>query len=116
MPTNFTLTVMVGPAVPIALPKAALDELRSVEITSTAERGKPSGFRLEFNMSKRSPLHTIFLVAGAALPPILRVIIVATINGTPHVLMDGVMTKQSVSPGGDESHDVLNITGVDLTA
>jgi len=116
MPTNFTLTVMLGPVVPVALPQSALDELRSVEVTSTAERGKPGGFRLEFNMSKRSPLHTIFLLAGGALPPIMRVIIVATINGTPNVLMDGVITKQSISPGGDESHDVLSVTGVDLTA
>ena len=116
MPTNFTLTVMLGPVVPVALPQSALDELRSVEVTSTAERGKPGGFRLEFNMSKRSALHTIFLLAGGALPPIMRVIIVATINGTPNVLMDGVITKQSISPGGDESHDVLSVTGVDLTA
>lgn len=116
MPTNFTLTVLVGPAVPVALPQSALDELRSVEVTSTAERGKPGGFRLEFNFSKRSPLHTIFLLAGGALPPIMRVIIVATINGTPNVLMDGVITKQNIAPGGDESHDVLTVTGVDLTA
>jgi hypothetical protein len=116
MLNNFTLTVMVGPVVPVPLPQSALDELRSVEITSTAERGKPSGFRLEFNLSKRSPLHTIFLLAGGALPPIMRVIIIATINGTPNVLMDGVITKQNVSPGADASHDVLNITGVDLTA
>jgi len=94
----------------------ALDDLRSVEVTNTAERGKPSGFRLEFNLSKRSPLHTIFLLAGGNLPPIMRVIIIATINGTPNVLIDGVITKQNVSPGADASHDVLNITGVDLTA
>ena len=116
MPSNFTLTVMVGPVVPLALPQSALEELRSVEVTTTAERGKPGGFRLEFSMSKKSPLHTIFLLAGGALPPIMRVIIVATINGTPNVLMDGVITKQSVSPGTDQSHDILSVTGVDLTA
>jgi len=116
MLNNFTLTVMVGPVVPVPLPQVALDDLRSVEVTNTAERGKPSGFRLEFNLSKRSPLHTIFLLAGGNLPPIMRVIIIATINGTPNVLIDGVITKQNVSPGADASHDVLNITGVDLTA
>jgi hypothetical protein len=68
-------------------------------------------------MSKKSPLHTIFLLAGGALPPIMRVIIVATINGTPNVLMDGVITKQSISRlAPDQSHDILSVTGVDLTA
>jgi hypothetical protein len=116
MPSRLTLSVMVGPAVPVPLPRAAIDELTSVEVTQTAERGKPGGFRLTFNLSKRSPLHTIFLLAGGAVPPVMRTLIVATVNGTPHVLMDGVITKQDVTPGTDASHDVLDITGVDLTA
>jgi hypothetical protein len=113
---SLTLSVMMGPAVPVPLPRAAIDELTSVEVTQTAERGKPGGFRLTFNLSKRSPLHTIFLLAGGAVPPVMRTLIVATVNGTPHVLMDGVITKQDVTPGTDASHDVLDITGVDLTA
>ena len=116
MASQLALTLMVGPAVPVPVPQAVMDELTNVEITQTAERGKPGGFRLTFNLSKRSPLHTLFLLAGAALPPILRAILVATINGTPNVLMDGVITKQDVSPGTDSSRDVLNITGVDMTA
>ena len=116
MPSRLTLSVMVGPAVPVPLPRVAMDELTSVEVTQTAERGKPGGFRLTFNLSKRSPLHTIFLLAGGAVPPVMRTLIVATVNGTPHVVMDGVITKQDVTPGTDASHDVLDITGVDLTA
>jgi hypothetical protein len=116
MPSSLTLTIMVGPAVPVPLPQSALDELTNVEVTQTAEKGKPGGFRLTFNLSKRSPLHTIFLLAGGAMPPILRTIIVATTNGTPNVLMDGVITKQDVAPGTDSSNDVLTITGVDMTA
>jgi hypothetical protein len=116
MASNLTLTILVGPAVVVPLPQSALDELMAIEVTKTAQRGKPSGFRLTFNLSKRSPLHTIFLISGAALPPIMRVIIVATIKGTPNVLIDGVITKQEISPGADQSHDTLTITGVDLTA
>jgi len=116
MPSRLTLSVMVGPVVPVPLPQAAIDELTSVEVTQTAERGKPGGFRLTFKLSKRSPLHTVFLLAGGAVPPVMRTLIVATINGTPYVLMDGVITKQDVSPGTDASHDTLDITGVDLTA
>jgi hypothetical protein len=115
MPSNFTLTIMVGPVVTVPLPQSALDELTTVEVTNTAERGKPSGFRLTFNLSRKSPLHTIFLLAGSSLPPIMRVIIVATINGTPNVLMDGVITKQEVTPGAEQSNDTLTVTGVDIS-
>lgn len=116
MSSRWTLTVMAGPAVPVPLPRAALDELTSVEVTHTAERRKPGGFRLVFNLGKRSPLHTIFLAAAGVLPPVLRVIIVATIDGTPHVLMDGVVTRQEVTPGSEPGYDVLSVTGVDLSA
>jgi hypothetical protein len=116
MPSRLSLSVMAGPVVPAPLPGAAIDQLTSVEVTQTAERGKPGGFRLTFTLSKRSPLHTTFLLAGGAVPPVMRMLVVATVNGTPHVLMDGVVTKQDVTPGTDASHDVLDITGVDLTA
>jgi hypothetical protein len=116
MASRLTLSIMVGPAVPVPLPQAAVDELTSVEVTQSAVRGTPSGFRLSFNLSKRSPLHTIFLLAGGSLPPVMRTLVVATVNGTPHVLMDGVITKQDVRPGADAGHDVLEVTGVDLTA
>ena len=47
-----------------------------------------------FTLNKRSPLHTIFLLSGGQpIPPIVRVVIVVTVNGTPEVLMDGVMTQ-----------------------
>lgn len=116
MASRLTLSIMVGPVVPVPLPREAIDDLISVEVTESAERGTPGGFRLSFNLSKHSPLHTIFLVAGATLPPILRTQIVATINGSPTVLMDGVITRQDVNPGADSASDVLDVTGVDLTA
>ena len=86
---------MVGPVVPVPVPKAVLDALTSVEVTSSADG--PSGFQLSFTLSNRSPLHTLFLVAGGQ-TPLLRVIIMVTINGTPQVLMDGVMTHHQVTP------------------
>jgi len=106
------LTLMVGPVVPVPVPKAALDALTGVTVTSTA--GSPSGFQLTFTLNNRSPLHTIFLIAGAQ-TPLLRVLIILTLNGTPQVLMDGVMTTHNVTPGGQPGHSTLTITGEDLT-
>jgi hypothetical protein len=106
------LTLLVGPVVPLPVPKAALEALTSVTVTSSA--GSPSGFQLSFTLNNRSPLHTLFLVAGAQ-TPLLRVIIVVTVNGAPQVLMDGVMTNQQVTPGSQPGHSTLTITGEDLT-
>ena len=106
------MTLMVGPVVPIPVPKPVLDALTSVTVTTAA--GTPSGFQLTFTLNNRSPLHTLFLIAGAQ-TPLLRVIIVVTINGSPNVLMDGVMTNQQVSPGSKPGESTLTITGEDLT-
>ena len=106
------LTLMVGPVVPIPVPQAVLDALTSVEVTSNTDG--PSGFQLTFLLSNTSPLQTIFLVAGAQ-TPMLRVIVVVTLNGTPQVLMDGVMTRQEVTAGTKPGEVQLRITGEDLT-
>jgi len=106
------LTLLVGPVVPVPVPKSVLDALTQVQVTTAA--GTPSGFSLSFTLSNRSPLHTLFLIAGAQ-TPLLRVIIVVTINGSANVLMDGVMTNQQVSPGSKPGESTLTITGEDLT-
>ena len=93
-----------------------IDDLTSVQVTTTAAPRTPSGFQLVFNLSNRSPLHTLFLLAGGSVPPVLRVILVATLDGTPEVLIDGVVTRQDVSPGTAAGMSTLTVTGVDLTA
>jgi len=107
------LTLMIGPAVPLPVPQVVLEALTGVEVTTTTEG--PSVFQLTFNLSTRSPLNTLFLFSGGAPIPLIRVIIVATINGSPEVLMDGVMTNHEVSPGSDTGHSTLTVTGEDLS-
>jgi len=113
MLNGIQLTLMIGPVVPVPVPKAVLDALTSVQITTAS--GKPSGFELSFTLSNRSPLHTIFLLSGGVSVPLIRVIIVVTLNGMPEVLMDGVMTQHQVAPGSDAGHSTLTVTGEDLT-
>ena len=109
---GFYLTLMIGPVVPVPVPKAVLDALTGVEVRSRTDGA--SAFQLTFTLNNRSPLQTLFLVAGAQ-TPLLRVIIILTINGTPNVLMDGVMTNQQVSPGSNPGESTLTITGEDLS-
>ncbi len=104
---------MIGPVVPQPAPQVVLDALTSVQVTTSV--GERSGFQLTFTLSNNSPLHTLFLLAGGSIPPILRVILTATVSGTPNVLIDGVVTHQQVTPA-DAGRSTLTVTGKDLSA
>jgi hypothetical protein len=108
------LTLMIGPGVPIPVGQDVLDALTSVEVTTATDQ--PSGFQLTFTLSNRSPLQTIFLLSGGSPIPLMRVVIIATINGTPEVLMDGMMTHHQVTPGTDPGHSKLTVSGQDLSS
>jgi len=95
------------------VPREVLDALTDVQVTTTS--GKASGFQLTFNLSTRSPLHTLFLFTSGGLIPIIRVLIIVTINAVSEVIMDGVMTNHEVTPGKDASTSTLTITGEDLS-
>ena len=110
---GINLQLYVGPLVPIPAPKAVMDALTDVSVTIN-DVGQ-SGFQLSFTLSTNSPLHTIFLLAGGSPIPILRVVIVAIFNGTPNVLIDGVVTNTQVSQGSDGRHATLSVTGEDLS-
>ena len=112
---GFYLTLLVGPVVPVPVPQSFLDALTSVEVNIKSGRRAQSGFQLKFNLSNKSPLHTLFLLAGTSPLPLIRVIVIVTLNGTPAVLMDGVVTKQDNSPGSGAGHSTVTITGTDLT-
>ena len=109
------LTLMIGPAVPVPVPREVLDALESVQVNSYSGATQ-SGFELSFNLDKRSPLHTLFLIAGGVTPPLLRVVIVVTLNGAPEVLIDGVITHHQVEPGSGGAPSVLKVQGKDLSA
>jgi hypothetical protein len=108
-----TLQLYVGPLVPIPAPKAVMDALTDVSVTVN-DVGQ-SGFQLSFTVSNQSPLHTLFLLSGGSPIPILRVIIVVIVSGTPHVIMDGVATNHQILPGSEPGRSTLSITGEDLT-
>ena len=111
------LTLLVGPLVPLPVPRVVLDALQSVEVRTAA--GSASGFQLTFTITARSPLNTIFLLAagtnaGMATPP-LRVLLILTMNGSAQPLFDGVITRVEVQPGGHGQAGTLTVTGEDVT-
>ncbi|WP_447985003.1 hypothetical protein [Nitrospira sp. Nam74] len=112
---GINLTLMIGPAVPVPASRDVLEALTGVQVMVTSGE-TTSGFELTFNLSKNSPLHTLFFLTGGAMIPVVRVIIVVTVNGTPEVLMDGVMTHHQISHGNQAGMSTLTVKGKDLTA
>ncbi len=106
------LTLMIGPAVPVPAPQAVMQALQSVQVTSGKDR---SGFQLTFSVGKDSPLLKTMLPAGYFDPVITRVCIIATVNGFPNVLMDGLVTQQELAPSNEPGQSTLTITGEDLS-
>jgi hypothetical protein len=109
------LSLMIGPAVPVPVPREIVDALTSVRVTS-ASGGQRSGFELAFDLSNDSPLQTAFLLTAGSLPPVMRVVIVVTVNAAAEVIMDGVITNHQITPGSDPRHSTLTLTGEDLSA
>jgi hypothetical protein len=107
-------TLMMGPVFPVTVPRVVLDSLLEVEVK--IEDVGQSGFQLTFSIDKQSPLQILFLLTGGMPLLFMRVILIATVNGTANILIDGVITNNQISPGDKGSNSTLTITGKDLTA
>ncbi|HXI22767.1 MAG TPA: hypothetical protein VNG71_02750 [Pyrinomonadaceae bacterium] len=106
------LTLLIGPGLPIPAPQSVVDALTSVQVTSGKDK---SGFQVTFAVSKNSTLMKTMLPAGYFDPITTRVVIIATVNGFPNVLMDGIVTQQELTPSNEPGQSTLTITGDDLS-
>ena len=68
------LTLLMGPIIPIAVPRVVLDSLSEVEVK--VEDVGQSGFQLVFSIDKQSPLQILFLLTGGMPLLFMRVILV----------------------------------------
>jgi len=113
MVSGIHMTLMIGPAVPVTVSSDVLNALTSVEVTNGTDG--PSVFKLQFTLPKKSPLEVLFLIAGGASIPLVRVVVAVTLNGSTNVLIDGVMTNHEYTPGSGGTGPTLSIIGEDLT-
>jgi hypothetical protein len=112
MLNGIQLTLMIGPGLPVPAPQPVMEALLSISVTSGKDK---SGFQLTFGVSKKSTLLTTLLPAGYFDPMITRVIIAVTLGGLPNVLMDGMVTRQELTPSSEPGQSTLTITGEDLS-
>ncbi|TCL69500.1 hypothetical protein [Rhizobium sp. BK251] len=111
--SGIQLSLKIGP-VPIAAPREVSDALVRVKVED-GSGGTQSGFEMTFELPARSPLRTLFLLAGGGSLPLMRVVLVVTINGTAQSIIDGVTTNVEAQPGeGGVSR--LVVKGKDLSA
>lgn len=104
---------MIGPVVAVPVSKPIIEALTSLEVTTAS--GEASGFQMVFTFSSNSPLNELLLLLGQV-GPFIRVIIVVTVNGTPNVLMDGMIINHQLTPNVQSGQTTLTITGSDLTS
>lgn len=112
MLTNLQLQLLIGPVLPMPAPRELIDGLESVQVNTGV--GQKSGFQLTFAVSKQSPV-TQTMLPAMGLDPGIRVVIVAIVGGSTHVLSDGIITRQEMSPSDKPGGSRLTITGEDLS-
>jgi hypothetical protein len=112
MNRGFYLTLMIGPFNASPVPYAVIEALTDVQVSTTV--GSQGGFQLKFTLGKNSPLQR--MQASGYFDPRRRVIIAVTVNGSTEVLMDGIITKQDVTPSTAAGKTTFTVTGLDLTA
>lgn len=107
-----TLTLLMGPVAVAPAPAAVVDALESAQVTSAV--GQQSGFQIVFTYSKTSEIAKTLLPAGF-FDPLIRVILIATLNGVPKVLSDGPIKRQDVVASANPGENKLTITGEDVS-
>jgi hypothetical protein len=109
------LTLLIGPTVPVPAPPMLTEALQSVEITHSDE-GR-SGFQITFQMGRSGPADMLDypLLAIPLLKPCNRIILIVTLNATPRVLMDGIITNHQLSPASEPGASTLTVTGEDVS-
>lgn len=108
------LTLLAGPVEALPVPKPLIDAFESAEVTESAT-GR-SGFQLTFTLADDSILQTFFLLAASAPVPVLRVILMATFDCLPQVIIDGIIQHHEVVPDAMKGSSKLVVTGQDLSA
>jgi len=113
MNQGFYLSIRMGSVNPTAVPQQVIEALTEVSVSSTV--GAQSGFQMKFTLGKNSFISQSLLPSGF-FDPRTRVIIIVTVNGTPEVLMDGIITKHDVTPSSEPGKSTLTVTGLDISA
>jgi hypothetical protein len=111
---SVAVTLLIGPGVPVPAPDFLIDALTSVKVMSRIG-AEPSGFELKFDVPKDSPLVPLFMLSGGGMIPLFRVLLIVTLSGRRHALIDGIATQTQIAPS-TTGPATLTVQGKDMTA
>ncbi len=104
--------MMIGPGIPIPAPQQLTGMLSEIQISNSRNR---SGFQLSFSVDKKTAYLIDLIAAGFFDATTTRVVLIATMNGIPHVLMDGIITNHQMAPANEAGKSTFTITGEDIS-
>lgn len=109
--SSIQLQLLIGQIVPLPAPQALMNALQNVEITQS----DVAGFQMTFRVEPDQQLSADFsVVSNQLLQPGSRVVISVTINVTPRVIMDGIITNHQFSYDGSGAM-LFTVTGEDIS-
>ena len=109
------LTLMAGPdPVAVFVPAPVIEALIEAEVL-VQDEGR-SGFQLTFAVGRAGPFDLVDfgLVANPMLQVNSRVVLIASFNAMPTVLMDGLVTRRDLMPGNRPGEGRLVLSGQDI--
>jgi hypothetical protein len=113
MQGGIQLSLFIGP-IPLPAPREVVDALVHAKVENGSGETQ-SGFELSFELPVRSPLRTLFLLTGGGSLPLMRVVLVVTINGRAQSIIDGMTTNVETQPG-EGGVGKLVVKGKDMSA
>lgn len=110
------LTMLIGQTAPMPAPGYLLESLQSIQVELN-DSGM-SGFQITFQVGRGGApnLRDFKLLDMPLLKPSNRVVLIATLNAIPRVIMDGFIKHQQLAPGSEPGKTTLTVTGEDVSA
>jgi hypothetical protein len=110
------LTLLIGPMVPLPLPAPFTESVERVEVNQSDDAR--SGFQIVFRAGRAGVSGALdyLLLSNPLLKAHNRVVIIATVNAMPRVLLDGFITHQQLNPGTTPGSGTFTLTGEDVSA
>ena len=109
------LTLLIGPTVAVPAPPFVVEALQSASV-SFSDDGQ-SACQITFQVGRGGPLDALDspLLSTPLLNVFNRVILIVTLNVTPRVLFDGIITDWQYSPSMEPGQSTLTLTVEDVT-
>jgi hypothetical protein len=112
IPARAELSLMLGTVLAVPAPASVIQCLQAVEVTVSDDA--MTGFELTFSAEPGAST-AMEVVRALLLKPFSRVVVTAVVNGFPHVLVDGLITKLDNQPAQGGRGASLIASGLDVS-